>query len=180
MKNIQPIEHPHTVHGITTTCAHYWMHIFPLEGAAYFYAVPDCRRYIERRAPKWSVGHSKNGLPTGWGWLVPRKAYFIKEILIPDEMLADTDWLRLSDSASGFLGEDICGALINRGAVAIPHVHLTWRPDRESQISGIDANITFFQPANIEFKTEKVTSQNIYVQYAERGHMCHLLPEAVA
>jgi hypothetical protein len=161
-------------HGITTTKAHYWVHVFPRLRRVFWYRVAHCRVYIEQRKLVETIGCSKDGAATGGGYLIPQDAYFVRSELIPPSYLDHTDWVALTDREAGLLGQEIGLVLIEHRVVAFPAAFVTALQSRKAQYDGIDCQICWMQKHTVEIKTERVTTDNLFVQRWESGHRVHL------
>jgi len=163
-------------HGISTTKAHYWVHLFPLSYKVFWYPVVLCRNYISLHNLPQQIGRSKDGTPTGAGFLVPQSAYFVSGASVTREYLNDVDWRELTDREAGLRGQDVVLALIEHRHIAFPPFILAPLNSRDDQYSGVDCELRWRVKPKIEIKTERATTQNLFVQHQEGGHRVHLTP----
>lgn len=160
-------------HGIGTTRAHYWVHLFPLLRRVFWYRVAHCRAYIEFYKPALKIGYSKDGAPTGAGFLIPQSAYFVQSIDVPERYVAAADWTSLTDRESGLRGQEIAHVLIEHRIVTFAPWLALEASSRLEQLDAIDCKMKWGQQRTIEFKTELCTTANLFVQKAEGGHRVH-------
>lgn len=164
-----------TEHGITTTKAHYWVHLFPLLKRVFWYRVSHCLAYIAHCKIPETLGHSKNGAATGGGYLIPQCAYFVSSALLPDRYLDPvSDWFDLTDRESGLRGQELALVLIEHRIITFPPVYVTALSTRQAQCEGTDFQGKWTQKLTGEIKTEMKTSANLFVQKWESGHRVHL------
>jgi len=161
-------------HGITTTKAHYWLHVFPLLRRVFWYRVVHCRAYIEQRKLVETIGRSKDGTATGGGYLIPQDAYFVRSETIPPSYIDHADWPSLTDRQAGLLGQEIGLVLIEHRVVAFPAAFVVALETRKAQYEATDCQVRWMQKQTIEIKTERVTTSNLFVQRWEGGHRVHL------
>lgn len=164
-------------HGITTSKAHYWVHLFPLLERVFWYRVTHCKAYITLCKPPIHVGRSKDGTPTGAGFLIPQSAYFVSFATIPDWYLNHIDWSALTDREKGLHGQEIVLTLIEHGLIKFPFGMVIARTERRSQNDGVDCEVKWRVSPKIEIKTELVTTSNLFVQNMEGGHRTNLTTE---
>jgi hypothetical protein len=161
-------------HGITTSKAHYWVHLFPLLERVFWYRVTQCRAYVTLTKPAIYIGKSKDGTPTGAGFLIPQAAYFVSAATIPKSYLSHINWPALTDREKGLLGQEIVLVLIEHGVIRFPFGMVTARTERSQQNDGIDCELKWRVSPKIEIKTELVTTSNLFVQNMEGGHRTNL------
>jgi hypothetical protein len=161
-------------HGIMTSEADYWVHFFPLLKQVFWYRADHCRDYVRLKNLVETIGRSKDGSATGAGYLIPQNAYFVSSVAVPDKYVAHLDWRNLTDRESGFNGEAVVCAMLEHRVIVFPPMRAFALHDRESQNRSIDISTKYFGGVNIELKTERVDSRNLYVQTRERGHKVHL------
>lgn len=161
-------------HGISTSKAHYWVHLFPLLGKVFWYRVTQCRAYVKLCKPAWTPARSKDGTTTGAGFLIPQAAYFVSAAPVPAHYLRHVDWQAFTDRETGLLGQEITLTLIEHGVVRFPHGLVTARTERSAQNDGIDCEFKWRVSPKIEIKTELVTTSNLFVQDLEGGHRTNL------
>jgi hypothetical protein len=161
-------------HGITKSKAHYWVHLFPLLSSVFWYRVTHCRAYIALCKPAIHVSKSKDGTPTGAGFLIPQVAYFVQTATVPNWYLNHVDWLALTDREKGLLGQEITQTLIEHQIVRFPFGMVTARTERTSQNDSIDCELKWRINPKIEIKTEVVSTSNLFVQTMEGRHRTNL------
>jgi hypothetical protein len=163
-----------TEHGIMTTKADYWVHLFPLMRRVFWYRVALMREYLRITGLVEHIGHSKDGSPTGSGYLVPQSATPVRASEVPIDYFAGFVWVGATDREIGFRGEFIVGVLLEHGVVKLPLQRATRLDDSSSQFASTDYQTSFMTPALIEVKTElKESTKNLFVQTRERGHKVH-------
>lgn len=162
-------------HGIMTTCADYWVHLIPVDRKVYWYRVDLCREFIERTNPPSTIGRSKDGTPTGFGFLIRRDSYFVQEADVSPKYLAGIDWNDLTQRQLGLAGEARIWSLIEHRVVRFPIERVVTSREKAEQFAGMDFQVKFFGAFRVEGKTENVRSQNLFVQTRERGHKVHLV-----
>jgi hypothetical protein len=183
-------------HGIWTTLADYWIHFHPLEAKVYWYLVDRMREYIQRQCDGspcncsvglgdnscWgpiNYGRSKdpNKTATGEGFLIEKSLWFIARADVPSLYINGVDWLNLSDREFGAReGEERVFRMIGR--VIVPTIelrnpNLIRKAKKDEQLQGWDVKARFDRL--FEIKTERVISNFLFVQRAERGHRVHHL-----
>jgi hypothetical protein len=166
-------------HGIFTSQADVWAHLFPFEESIYVYRVSRMRWWINYMRTTNSykgkvAGYSKNGKATGLGELVPRQKDWIKNYFVPKSYFADHDWKNGTDRNIGDWGEIIGGNLLADGVLELPLLWIPRAVSRAEQNSSIDYRATLATEIAIEFKTETVKSDNLYVQTDEYNHDPHI------
>jgi hypothetical protein len=161
-------------HGITTSKAHYWVHLFPLLKAVFWYRVTQCRAYITLYKPATQIFKSKDGTATGAGFLIPQAAYFVRSVTVPRDYLDHVDWPALTDREKGLRGQEIVLVLIEHGIVRFPVGMVTSRTERSAQNDSIDCELKWRVNPKIEIKTELVTTSNLCVQTLEGRHRTNL------
>jgi hypothetical protein len=143
----------------------------------YWYRTDHARSYIERKKLVITLGHSKDGTPTGAGYLVPRKAYFVLYAKVPDYYLSHAQWETMTDREVGFLGEAIIDVLIEHRIVDFKAGRATMVRSQAAQHSAVDLEMRWLEPFLIEGKTERVKSDNLFIQSQEGGHRVHQVTE---
>ena len=165
-------------HGIMSTQADYWVHLFPYSYEVFWYRVHHCRSYIERKNPPMLPGKSADGTATGNGYLIPNNAYFVRNAEVPPQYLAHTDWRSLTDREFGFLGEEITDVLVEHNVIKFPASRPLPLRTIAEQFSARDLQIQWLHPLTAEVKTERHSGTgNLYVQTHEGGHRVHQLRE---
>jgi hypothetical protein len=169
---------PMTTHGIMTTGADYWIHLFPLDCEVFWYRADDCRRYIEHQKMPLTIGNSKNGTATGAGYLISKTAKFVLSAEIDRAYIDDFEWAksRATDRQAGLQGQIVVRRLIEDRVVRLPTITTQSLDARADQLASIDFKLRWFPPWCVEVKTERVmVSANLFIQAAERGHNPTLL-----
>ncbi len=163
-------------HGIMTTGAEYWVHLFPLSYEVYWYRVEHCRQFIERKKVPIKLGKSADGAATGNGYLIPKTAYFVQRNDVPAQYVDHDNWRDMTDRQFGFMGEAIVGVLLEHRVVKFPPSYASLLRTKEAQFSASDFSVRWMQPFTFEAKTERHSeSPNLYVQTHEGGHRVHQL-----
>lgn len=160
-------------HGIMTSAADYWVHLFPLARLAFWYRCEHCRDYIRVHRLVETIGRSKDGTATGAGYLIPKNAYFLSRAEVPSQYVDHVNWRALTDREAGFMGEHILGVLIEHRIVSFPALRASVVRDAASQNSSLDLTTKYFGQLGIELKTERAETANLFVQSRERGHKVH-------
>ena len=163
-------------HGITTTRAEYWMHLFPLLYRVFWYRADQCRAYIKFYKPPLKIGNSNDGTATGHGYLIPQSAYFVQSEIVPRSYLDHVEWRTLTDREAGLRGQEIGLTLIEHRVISFPPFLIRRRDDAESQRAAIDCELCWRVNVGIEIKTECVEFSNLFVQHREGMHRVHLTP----
>ena len=162
--------------GIHTTTADIWMHLFPFEKALYWYLVRHMREHIADKKIISRLGRSKDGTPTGDGYLVRKDAPFIARVNVPDAMIDAFLWREGTDRQVGLLwGEQVVDWMMATGQSRIPPYQIERLNTRAAQNNQGDFGITMHMLVSqvVEVKTEMKDSQNLYVQTREGGHRVH-------
>ena len=167
-------------HGIFTSKADLWAHLFPRDQQIFVYRVSIMRWWITHVRTMHSyrgkvAGHSKGtGKVTALGELVPKQKEWIKRCFVPIDYLARHDWENGTDREIGRRGEKVGAELLSVGWLELP---LIWSPrevSRQEQNLSMDYRATLMVEPSIEFKTETVKSDNLFVQTDEYGHDPHV------
>lgn len=165
-------------HGIHTSGADFWVHLHPLEKPApaiYWYAVRHMREHLTN-VVALTNGKSKDGTVTGNGVLVKKNEPFIRRVNMPTAIAEYFDWGNGTDRQAGLLwGEQAMDWLLSTAQLQIPFFTASRLQGRRQQIHLGDFGVQFHMPEVIlaEVKTERVQSQNLFVQTAEGGHKVH-------
>lgn len=168
-------------HGIMTTKAEYWVHLFPLSYEVFWYRVEHCRQYIERKKVPIKLGTSADGTPTGNGYLIPKTAYFVKREEVPVKYIDHADWRDMTDRQLGFNGEPIVGVLFEHRIIVIPPSRASLLRSKEAQFNATDFGVRWTHPFTFETKTERRSdTANLYVQTHEGGHRVNQLRDEEA
>ena len=146
----------------------------PLLRRVFWYRVALCRSFIALYKPPLFIGNSKDGSPTGIGYLIPQKTYFVRAATVPDDYVESVDWPTLTDREAGLRGQEIAFALIEHGVVKFPSLFVAPLNDRSAQNDATDCQLRWLRNAKVEIKTERVTTANLFVQIRESGHRVHL------
>jgi hypothetical protein len=165
-------------HGITTTKAAYWAHLFPNLEMVFWYRVDHCREYVRLNKIPVTLARSKDGTPTGAGYLIRQDTYFISSAKVPSRYIDHVnDWSKLTDRELGLRGEAVLGALIEHRIIFFPLVRADSARDEASQYNSVDLMARYMPSLpdfKIELKTECLESGNLFVQIKERGHRTNL------
>jgi hypothetical protein len=167
-------------HGIFTSRADVWAHLFPLEQAVYVYRVSIMRWWINYIRTTHSyrgkiAGYSKgSGNATGLGELVPKQKVWIKKHFVPKTYLAGHNWENGTDRENGTRGQIVGKNLLSDGMIELPLVWISRAVSREEQNSAVDYRAKLAIEIAIEFKTETVKSENLFVQTDEYNHNPHI------
>ena len=163
-------------HGIMTTVAEYWVHLFPLSYEVYWYRVEHCKQFIERKNVPIKLGKSADGTATGNGYLIPKTSYFVKREDVPAQYMDHCNWRDMTDRQFGFMGEAIIGVLVEYRIIKFPPSVASLLRTKEAQFSASDFGVKWTQPFTFEAKTERRSeTPNLFVQTHEGGHRVHLL-----
>ncbi|MCO5144581.1 MAG: hypothetical protein M9895_00230 [Aquamicrobium sp.] len=163
-------------HGIHTTKADYWIHLFPLEEPCrvYWYRVELMREFLRISKTPVTLGKSKDGTPTGARYLVRRDEFFVNSEVVPAWVVEGQFRSDMTDRELGFRGELVILSLLERRIVSVPVLFVTGLRSREDQFDSKDFQGTYFRDVSFETKTERVKSENLFVQSREGGHRVHL------
>jgi hypothetical protein len=168
-------------HGIFTSQAHLWAHLFPLERSIYVYRVSRMRWFINYIRTTHSyrgkvAGYSKGtGKATALGELVPRQKDWIKQYFVPISYLEDHKWENETDRENGRRGETVGAKLLSDGVLELPLIWTIRAASRAEQNLSIDYHAKLATEITIEFKTETVEkTDNLFVQTHEYDHDPHI------
>ena len=162
--------------GITTTEANFWVHLFPLEYAAYWYTVRHMQEWLKKASHVERIGRSKDGSETGAGYLVKKDTPFIRRVTVPKKMIDAFSWRDATDRQIGLLwGEQVIDWMITTNALHIPYFTASRLDKFSEQLSMGDFGIKFCMPTVLllEVKTEVIDSGNLFVQTKEGWHKVH-------
>jgi len=165
-------------HGIFTSKADYWVHLFPLKGRVFWYRVEHCQYYIRTHKIEPINGASKDGEITGRGFLIPQRVSFVAHASVPNDLLHEINWRGLTDRQCGYHAELIVSIMVERGYIKFPILRCFYQPDRQSQFDGIDFIGRYYAEFALDVKCERKTTDNIFVQSQEEGHRVHLVSES--
>lgn len=161
-------------HGITTTKADFWAHVFPEELRVYCYSVVDMQNFIARSKPQLVAGHSLEGEVTAAGYLVAKTWPFIRKSDFPEEYRAAFAWERATQRERGYWGEELFEWLVNTGKFRPPTVwHARRLETRAEQYAQCDYRLALKQAPVFEIKTEGADyahGANLFVQAGEDIH----------
>lgn len=162
-------------HGIHTTKADYWVHLFPLAERVYWYRVDHMREFIRLTKPAVIIGKSKdqNRTPTGQGYLISQNEHLVSYAGIPSNYLAPFRWRDMTDRECGFAGEYLVDVLVEHRIVSVPIFRLRSLRSKADQYEAKDFKGEYFGSVFFETKTERVESENLFVQSREGGHRVH-------
>jgi hypothetical protein len=161
-------------HGIYTTKADYWVHLFPLAERVFWYRVDHMREYIRLSNPPVVIGKSKDRTPTGAGYLVSQDEFFVSYAGIPSSYFHRFDWRAATDRECGFRGEFVVDVLVEHRIVTIPAFRLRSLRTKADQYESKDFKGSYFGDLYFETKTERAETGNLFVQTREGGHKVHL------
>lgn len=168
-------------HGIFTSHADFWAHLFPLERQIYVYRVSIMRWWINYTKTTHSYrgkvgGYSKgsSGEPTGYGELVQRDKSWIKKYFVPQSYLDGHNWENGTDRENGVRGQIVGRNLLSDGFLELPQIWIPATVSRFEQNVSIDYRAKLTIDIAIEFKTEIKKTGNLYVQTNEHGHDPHI------
>lgn len=161
-------------YGIHTTTADYWVHIFPLAERVYWYRVQHMLEFLRLAKKPLTIGKSKDGTPTGAGYLVSQDEYFVSYAGVPSNYLGSFRWREMTDRECGFAGEHLVDVLVEHRVVTIPAFRLRNLRAKAEQYESKDFKGSYFGDLYFETKTERAESGNLFVQAKEGGHRVHL------
>jgi hypothetical protein len=171
-----------TEHGIFTSKADIWVHYHPLhretshQGYIFWYYVDIMRRFIKRENLAMTGGQSKNRAVTGSGFLIPKNAYPVhRRQVIPQAVSTGIDWFQLTDREASMRGEDIVQDMLLFGYQVLPAYRVERINSPVEQCNGYDLRCTPAPTWLVEVKTERVLSDNIFVQAGEHNHEPNLV-----
>jgi hypothetical protein len=163
-------------HGITTTAADYWVHLFPYSYEVYWYRVEHCLEYIDRKNAPIRLGKSADGVATGNGYLIPKGAYFVRCQSVPARYIDHENWHDATDRQFGFMGEAVVSVLVEHAIIKFPAARPFALRSKKAQFEASDAEVKWLHPLRFETKTERLSdTANLYVQTHEGGHRVHQL-----
>ena len=170
-----------TEHGITTSKADFWIHFHPLETrnashcpSVYWYAVAHCREHITKQGTPID-GRSKdvNRTTTGAGYLIQKNSLFVVRQVVPVGYATDYRWRDATDREAGMLGERCVQLMVMKREIWLPERQLKRLNGRADQLNGCDCELVVASTLRFEIKTERVQSENLFVQCGENGHRVH-------
>jgi hypothetical protein len=166
-------------HGIWTTKADYWLHLFPLENVAFLYRPRDCREFIEEKKLPVIFGRSKDPerSVTGAGYLIRCDTFFIRPFSIPSSYLTHVDWEELTDRECGVEGQRIAEILMALGIILVPFRTVEPTNSKTDQLASKDVRLVWREISTIEIKSERPRTRNLFVQRGERDHRVHIAPD---
>ena len=178
-----------TEHGIHNCKSNFWIHWHPLErrGDAacpciYWYSVAHCREHISRRNLSIQSGYSKDAsrTATGAGYLIPKSSLFVVRQQVPVNYANDYRWSEMTDREAGAIAGPRCVELmVMKREIWLPDRMLLSLNDRTNQLNGCDCELVIAPRLVFEIKTERVLSENLFVQTDEQGHRVHFTPNGV-
>jgi hypothetical protein len=170
-----------TLHGITTSMADFWVHLFPRLQfpMVFWYRREEALAYATARKLPLTIGRSKDGQPTGAGYLIPRRESFIHQIPVPRRYLENHRWEGLTDREAGKLGELVMRQLVEDDHIQTPRKRCCPLQTRQSQLhDATDVRLQWLPDWSFEFKTEMLDATkdrgNLYVQVKEHNHQPEL------
>lgn len=167
-----------TEHGIFTSIAYYWIHLFPLDGCVYWYSAACMREFIAIEKLPLTDGRSLDGSITGIGYLVPKVSPYrlIEFAPVSDYFKEDRfNWEETTQRECGRRAQLVVELMLTHGTIKLP----TYRIDREEslaeQLKGYDGHVRYFADVKYETKCERAkNSPNLFVQRGENGHKATL------
>jgi hypothetical protein len=160
--------------GIWNTKADFWVHLFPMQRVLYWYSVRHMQEYLkDEKHINFIDGHSKDGAVTGRGFLVRRDAPFIEKVDVPQAMVSAFDWESGNDRQVGLIwGETVLDWMATTNRLRIPFFTASRLSSRKDQFELGDFGVQFHMPTMqvAEVKTERVKSENLFIQTHEKGH----------
>jgi hypothetical protein len=170
--------------GIWTSKADFELHFLPFDRRAYWFPIVQCQLYIERHNLPVRIGRSKDGSPTGEGYLIPKRDSLVSSVIVADRHLEKYEWGKLTDRECGLRGQEIVLKLFLCGEIFIPiqtsdRVLIKAREykDQDSQNDCMDIKVRVTCDRIIEVKCERIKSENLFVQKGELNHRVHLIRE---
>lgn len=161
-------------HGIGTTKADYWVHLFPVAERVFWYRVDHMREFLRLTNAPIIIGKSKDGSATGAGYLVSQNEFFVQYAGIPSNYLAGFNWRQATDRECGFRGEFVVDVLVEHRIVTVPILRLRNLRSQADQYESKDFKGSYFGDVYFETKTERAETGNLFVQSREGGHKVHL------
>ena len=150
-------------HGISTTKAEIWVHLFVLKCCLYSYRVEDCLTYIRTNNSLLIGGRSPDGAVTGLGYLIKQGASFVRLCRLSPAYFAGYQFQAMSARDLHLAGQSILARVYRH-----QHRDLRFVETKAAQFDeGYDALV---DGRRTEFKTEKYLTDNLFVQEAEGGH----------
>jgi hypothetical protein len=160
-------------YGITTSVAHYWLHVCPDDASFYVYPRRKMLELMTRYQPKEIV--------SARGYVVPIRENLIYNGGIIRPLDFSYPWFKqfdfadaASDHDAGVLAESVVRAAADAGLLTLP-VALEFAESVGDQFSGFDFRAELFKtPTLIEVKADVAGgiwgTGNLFVQTHERGH----------
>lgn len=164
-------------HGIFTTKVDYFVHLFPLKWRVFWYRREHCQYYIHTHSLEPIDGHSKDGSVTARGYLIPQRALFVANAIVPNELLCGIAWNDLTDRDCTNPSELIISIMIERNLIRFPISRCFKQPDKQSQFDGIDFVVRYNADFTLDVKCERMTTDNLFVQSHEENHRVHLVAD---
>ena len=172
-------------HGITTSEASFWIHLWPCEKMVYWYSVVRMRRCVSSMFLTYGYSRDPFHTPTGRGYIVAKNKVFIESAEVPSHFLKDVDWENISNRESGLIhGEPIIRLLLKTGIVRLVNGEIreiVSTQSRKNQFKSIDGFVSLADGRRYAYegKTEtafvyrynkRVVSPNLFVQRYEQNH----------
>jgi len=168
-----------TRHGIFTTSALCWAHLFPFECKLFYYRVADCVAHINSTNPPLVPGYSRNGIITGQGYLIRKYKKFVRCRRIDPRRLDCYDWNNGTNRQTGkHWGESLVCLWATFGVFGFEPKDVVVYGIRE-QFCAVDFGMLRNGAwEKWEIKTETIRdTPNLFVQESERNHDPNLLPD---
>lgn len=167
-----------TEHGIFTSIADYWVHLFPLEGCVYWYPVARMREFILLERLPLTPAKSLDQSLTGMGYLVPKVGPYrlIEFRPVADYFHEDHfNWATSTQRESGRRAQLVVELMLTHGTIKFPAYRIEREENMEEQIKGYDGHVRYFADIKYEVKCECLKfSPNLFVQKSENGHKATL------
>jgi hypothetical protein len=167
-----------TEHGIFTSEAYIWIHLFPLEKWVYWYPAACMREFILIEKIPTTNGLSLDQSPTGVGYLIPKLSPYrlVSGACVSDYFKDDQfDWAETTQREAGRRGQLVVELMLTHGAIKIPNYRVERENSLAEQIKGYDGHIHYFADIKYETKCERYKdSPNLFVQRGENGHKATL------
>ena len=163
-----------TEHGIFTSVAHYWIHLFPLDGFVFWYSAARMREFILLERIPLIDAESLDGSITGRGYLVPKASPYrlIESAPVSDYFKNDRfTWQEKTQRECGRRAQLIVELMLTHGTVKFPSYRIDREDNVAEQMKGYDGHIRYFADSKYETKYESYkNSPNLFVQRGENGH----------
>lgn len=167
-----------TEHGIFTSIADYWIHLFPLDGWVFWYSAARMREFIRLEDLPLTDGRSLNGSITASGYLVAKASPYrlIESAPVSDYFKNDCfEWEERTQRECGRRAQLVVELMLTHGTIKLPSYRIDREDSLAEQIKGYDGHVRYFADAKYETKCECLkNSPNLFVQRGENGHKATL------